>query len=220
MPSELLPCPFCGREQAKTEFGRGPHLDRSRHQQFMVICLSCCATAFSDNEQHAIGKWNTRAPSPPNGTAVETPQPQTCPRKYPCSSSDARTCAHDFDLGGGPKVCTCRCHRFLAPTTQSQLTEAERVRALESAIQKTLDENRHLADGDICTLIHLKRAMSAARPTTQVEAQPQTCAECRHKSPNGRSCAQRSSVLCDHECVFPARAAVAQLDAALTKDKK
>lgn len=30
---------------------------------------------------------------------------------------------------------------------------------LESAIQRTLDENGHLADGENCTLIHLVRAM-------------------------------------------------------------
>lgn len=30
---------------------------------------------------------------------------------------------------------------------------------LESAIIKTLNENGHLADGDVCTLIDLKRAM-------------------------------------------------------------
>lgn len=36
---------------------------------------------------------------------------------------------------------------------------------LESAIQRTLDENGHLADGDNCTLIHLVRAM----PTPNVE---------------------------------------------------
>lgn len=42
----------------------------------------------------------------------------------------------------------------------------EKLRALEeenqrlrAAIKKTLDENRHLADGDNCTLIHLKRAI-------------------------------------------------------------
>lgn len=36
------------------------------------------------------------------------------------------------------------------------LAEIER---LSAAIRKTLDENRHLADGDVCTLIALKRAI-------------------------------------------------------------
>lgn len=35
----------------------------------------------------------------------------------------------------------------------------ERVRQLEAAIITTLEENGHLADGDNCTLIALKRAM-------------------------------------------------------------
>lgn len=35
----------------------------------------------------------------------------------------------------------------------------ERVRQLEAAITATLDENAHLADGDNCTLLTLKKAM-------------------------------------------------------------
>lgn len=42
---------------------------------------------------------------------------------------------------------------------------ADRIEALESAITKTLDENGHLADGENCTLIDLKRAM----PTWELE---------------------------------------------------
>ena len=35
------------------------------------------------------------------------------------------------------------------------------IKRLEDAIQKTIEENGHLADGDNCTLIHLVRIMSA-----------------------------------------------------------
>ena len=39
-------------------------------------------------------------------------------------------------------------------------TSAEkRILELESAITKTLNENGHLADGDVCTLIDLKRVI-------------------------------------------------------------
>lgn len=31
---------------------------------------------------------------------------------------------------------------------------------LKSAMQRTINENLHLADGDVCTLIHLKRALA------------------------------------------------------------
>jgi hypothetical protein len=41
----------------------------------------------------------------------------------------------------------------------------KRVAELEAAIVTTLNENGHLADGDICTLIGLKRAM----PTWELE---------------------------------------------------
>jgi hypothetical protein len=44
--------------------------------------------------------------------------------------------------------------------TYKELEEAkERIKHLESAIRKTLDDNRHLADGDNCTLIDLKKAL-------------------------------------------------------------
>lgn len=35
----------------------------------------------------------------------------------------------------------------------------DRNRALEAAIRSTLEANRHLADGNDCTLIHLKQAL-------------------------------------------------------------
>ena len=35
----------------------------------------------------------------------------------------------------------------------------DRNRALEAAIRTTLDDNRHLADGDDCTLIDLKKEL-------------------------------------------------------------
>jgi len=45
--------------------------------------------------------------------------------------------------------------------TYKELEEAkERIKHLESAIRKTLDDNRHLADGDNCTLIDLKKALA------------------------------------------------------------
>jgi hypothetical protein len=34
-----------------------------------------------------------------------------------------------------------------------------RIKQLESAIRKTIRENKHLADGKNCTLIHLKKAL-------------------------------------------------------------
>jgi len=34
------------------------------------------------------------------------------------------------------------------------------VRVLEAAIIKTLNENAHLADGDVCTLIDLKKSLA------------------------------------------------------------
>ena len=48
-----------------------------------------------------------------------------------------------------------------AVKTWKELEESkERIKHLESAIRKTLDDNRHLADGDNCTLIDLKKALA------------------------------------------------------------
>ena len=35
----------------------------------------------------------------------------------------------------------------------------DHIKRIENAIRKTLDKNRHLADGDDCTLIDLKKAL-------------------------------------------------------------
>ncbi len=35
----------------------------------------------------------------------------------------------------------------------------DHIQRIENAIRKTLDKNRHLADGDDCTLIDLKKAL-------------------------------------------------------------
>jgi hypothetical protein len=47
------------------------------------------------------------------------------------------------------------------------LSEIERLR---SAMQQTIDENGHLADGDTCTLIVLKRALEV--PNAGIQARP------------------------------------------------
>lgn len=39
--------------------------------------------------------------------------------------------------------------------------QAKRIAELETAINKTLDDNGHLADGDNCTLIDLKRVVNS-----------------------------------------------------------
>ena len=50
--------------------------------------------------------------------------------------------------------------RLDALKTYKELQEAkERIKQLENAIRKTLDENRHLADGEDCTLRDLKKAL-------------------------------------------------------------
>ncbi len=37
---------------------------------------------------------------------------------------------------------------------------AKYIERLETAILETIEENRHLADGNVCTLIKLKRAIN------------------------------------------------------------
>lgn len=58
-------------------------------------------------------------------------------------------------------------HPMLALTVASYLdllaAAQEELAKLREAIERTLNENGHLADGDDCTLIHLVRAIDAAR---------------------------------------------------------
>lgn len=39
------------------------------------------------------------------------------------------------------------------------LQQATRIKELEESIRKCLEENAHLADGEVCTLIDLKRVL-------------------------------------------------------------
>lgn len=48
-----------------------------------------------------------------------------------------------------------------------RLRAANEIERLRTAIQQTLDENGHLADGDICTLILLKRALEVPNALAQ-----------------------------------------------------
>lgn len=51
-----------------------------------------------------------------------------------------------------------RCHELYDKAQETDVLR-DRAKQLENAIRKTLDENRHLADGDNCTLIDLKKAL-------------------------------------------------------------
>jgi hypothetical protein len=44
-------------------------------------------------------------------------------------------------------------------TEEDVVDKDARIKQLESAIRKTIRENKHLADGENCTLIHLKKAL-------------------------------------------------------------
>ena len=51
-------------------------------------------------------------------------------------------------------------HQYVTTGNSTNYGEAaDRIEALEAAITKTLNENGHLADGENCTLIELKRVM-------------------------------------------------------------
>ena len=59
---------------------------------------------------------------------------------------------------------------FLGTTASDAATELRRLHEvneeLMKAATKTIEENRHLADGDNCTLIHLVRAIAKATGQT------------------------------------------------------
>lgn len=54
-----------------------------------------------------------------------------------------------------------RYQRYLQASVRIE-DDAREIERLRAAIQKTLEENGHLADGEDCTLIHLVRAIQAS----------------------------------------------------------
>ncbi|PJK07956.1 hypothetical protein CO610_07270 [Lysobacteraceae bacterium NML95-0200] len=62
----------------------------------------------------------------------------------------------DWETGDTRYVTTTSCLLFAERWAEK---EAERARRLQEAIERTIEENLHLADGDACTLIHLVRAL-------------------------------------------------------------
>lgn len=57
------------------------------------------------------------------------------------------------------KVTSEQIHLMAEIHSRRSLEERQRVLELEAAIRKTLDENRHLADGEDCTLQELKKTL-------------------------------------------------------------
>lgn len=47
-----------------------------------------------------------------------------------------------------------------AATPNACIELLEEIEKLETAIRETIEDNLHLADGDVCTLIKLKRAIN------------------------------------------------------------
>jgi len=72
--------------------------------------------------------------------------------KYGCVLHDKRWSGDThFDLGGSVDE---------EATDYLMTLAAERIEALEDGIRECLKENRHLADGDVCTLRGLKDLLS------------------------------------------------------------
>ena len=64
---------------------------------------------------------------------------------------------HMLNIGDGTGYYMCSmCEMEI---TEDHHAAINRIKELEAAITKTLNNNGHLADGDVCTLIDLKRAM-------------------------------------------------------------
>lgn len=65
-PGETLePCPLFGHLPDKGEFTNGPYVAVSGAPDmpkfYAVVCPGCCSTAYDENKERVIKKWNTRA---------------------------------------------------------------------------------------------------------------------------------------------------------------
>jgi hypothetical protein len=94
---------------------------------------------------------------------------------FQCVETDANALYSGFDWKKSKKGCTywwelytelCKVDTFdeayslfMAGRKPKVVDKDARIKQLESAIRKTIRENKHLADGKNCTLIHLKKAL-------------------------------------------------------------
>lgn len=51
--TELLPCPFCGKNPQVVTCGE-------KIVFYAVLCVGCCSTSFNENRSAATEKWSTR----------------------------------------------------------------------------------------------------------------------------------------------------------------
>jgi hypothetical protein len=96
---------------------------------------------------------------------------------YQCVETDAKALYSAFDWNKSKKGGTywfelytelCKVETFdeayliySGKSTPLVVDKDARIKQLESAIRKTIRENKWLADGENCTLIHLKKALKA-----------------------------------------------------------
>jgi hypothetical protein len=84
--------------------------------------------------------------------------------KCACGSYAINQHSHGRTVGIDADLCDVCYWRKRAAVPPAELPEFKgnltaRIVLLESAIRQTLEENGHLADGENCTLINLKRAL-------------------------------------------------------------
>lgn len=64
-PETLLPCPLYGHLPDKGEFTNGPYIAVSGAPNmpkfYAIVCPGCCSTAYDENKERVVKKWNTRA---------------------------------------------------------------------------------------------------------------------------------------------------------------
>lgn len=71
--ARLLPCPLFGHLPDKGEFTSGPYISVSGAPDmpkfYAVVCPGCCSTAYDEDKERVIRKWNTRT-SPASAAPV------------------------------------------------------------------------------------------------------------------------------------------------------
>jgi hypothetical protein len=99
----LLPCPLLGHAPSKDEWPTGPYIAVSGAPDmpkfYAIVCPSCCSTAYDEDKERVIKKWNSRVPAPIVAPLVD--ENSAAFTAYNQAVEDAKSAIRHESQGGG-----------------------------------------------------------------------------------------------------------------------